>query len=155
MHPSNFCLPKVRYFLSRATLTIGNRRGKFLFQISYEEGRFKEKELKPFPPNVSFGGNMLKDPVNIAQMRSWPLFEEKKAANMGLPPAASQSGSPFVPLSSRVMHGECTRADDGLRWQRMNANTGSLTRWKEKGRRGSPESTDRMASLPRSQRTWP
>ena len=50
---------------------------------------------------------MLKDPVNIAQMRSSPLFEEKKAANMGLPPAASQSGSPFVPLSSRVMHGEC------------------------------------------------
>ena len=80
---------------------------------------------------------MLKDPVNIAQMRSWPLFEEKKAANMGLPPAASQSGSPFVPLSSRVMHGECTRAD-GLRWQRMNANTGSLTRWKEKGNEGVP-----------------
>ena len=144
-----------------ATLTIGNNRGKFLFQIAYDhvskERRFKEKELKPFR------GNMLKDPVNIAHMRcaAGRWFEEKKAANMGLPPAASQSGSPFVPLSSRVMHGECTRAD-GLRWQRMNANTGSLTRWKEKGNeggreggRGSPESTDRMASLPRSQRTWP
>ena len=59
---------------------------------------------------------MLKDPVNIAHMRcaAGRWFEEKKAANMGLPPAAaaaSQSGSPFVPLSSRVMHGECTRAD--------------------------------------------
>ena len=105
MHPLNFCLPKVRYFLYMATLTIGNNRGKFLFQIAYDhvskERRFKEKELKPFR------GNMLKDPVNIAHMRcaAGRWFEEKKAANMGLPPAASQSGSPFVPLSSQL--GSC------------------------------------------------
>ena len=51
-------------------------------------------------------------------------------------------------LLCRCRLGSCmesvtTRAD-GLRWQRMNANTGSLTRWKEKGNEGGREGVPRV-----------
>ena len=99
-----------------------------------------EKELKPFPPNVSFGGNMLRDPVNIAHMRCaadrW--FEGKKAANMGLPPAASQSGSPFVPLSSRVMHGECNYQSGRTPLATNECQHGLLDKMEGEGKEGVP-----------------